>query len=169
MKTANRGTVEELFRLARAAETEVRVFYRGLRALFAHDPAAASFWNRMYEDETEHCRELLLIHRSLLPALRRSPADPEIIKKARRNLTLPIRDDYRAIRNLDDAYSVAHNLENSEVMTVFSFIREKYVPLVRRRAFTLSVLEDHLERIMDFPQRFGDASARRMIPARRKQ
>jgi len=168
MKETKRDTVEELFRLARAAETEVRIFYRGLRGLFAHDPAAADFWNRMYEDETAHCRELLLIHSALPSAVRRSPADPVIVEKARRNLKLPIRQDFRSIRNLDDAYTIAHDLENSEVMTVFTFIREKYIPLVRRRLFTLSVLEDHLGRIMDFSRRFGDATERRMIRARRR-
>jgi hypothetical protein len=169
MKTVDPGTVEELFRLARAAETELKVFYRGLRAIFARDPAAAAFWGRMYEDETEHCRELLLIHHALPPDVRRSPADPEIVAAARRNLRMPLREKFRAIRNLDDAYTVAHDMENSEVMTVFSFIREKFVPLVRRRAFSLSVLEEHLGRIMDFPRRFGDASARLRVFARRKQ
>lgn len=104
MQNSDPGSVEELFRLALAAETEVRVFYK----------------------------------------------------------------QFRTIRNLDDAYTIAHDLENSEVMTVFSFIRDKYVPLVHRHSFTLSVLEDHLGRIMDFPRRFGDESARRMVRVRRR-
>ena len=92
-----------------------------------------------------------------------------MLEKARRNALMPLRKDFRSIRTLDDAFEIAHRLETSEVMVVFAFIREKYVPLARRRSFTLSVLEDHLQRIMDFPQRFGDRAARRMIIARRKK
>ncbi|MCX6348321.1 MAG: hypothetical protein NTV79_02305 [Candidatus Aureabacteria bacterium] len=168
MRQENVDTVDDLFRLARAAEAEARLFYRGLRALFAPHPAVASFWDRMYEDETVHCRELLLIHAALPAAVRRLPADPQVLEKARRNALLPLRKDFRSISTLDDAFEIAHRLETSEVMVVFAFIREKYVPLTRRRSFTLSVLEDHLQRIMDFPQRFGDRAVRRMIIARRK-
>ena len=168
MRQKNVDTVDDLFRLALAAETEARLFYRGLRALFAPAPAAASFWDRMYEDETVHCRELLLIYAALPAAVRRSPADPEVLEKARRNARMPLRKDFRSIRTLDDAFEIAHRLETSEVMVVFAFIRGKYVPLARRRSFTLSVLEEHLQRIMDFPQRFGDPAARRMIIARRR-
>lgn len=150
-------------------EEEAYCFYRNLKKVFSHCPPVSEFWATMMGEERQHIRELNLIHKSLPPEVLRRPADPEIIKQARRAAKLSIFMKARSIKTLNDAYLLAHGLENSEVITVFKFIRKRYVPPAKREEFTLSQLEVHLERIMNFPASFGDFEEREKILSRKKQ
>lgn len=161
-------TAEMLFLLAITMEKEAYCFYQNLKKVFSHCPPASEFWAIMMGEEKQHIRELNLIHKSLPPEVLRRPADPEILKQARRVAKLSLFEKARSVETLNDAYLLAHDLENSEVITVFKFIRERYVPPVKREEFTLSQLDVHLERIMNFPASFGDFEERERVLSRKK-
>ncbi len=72
----------------------------------------------------------------------------------------------KGIENLEDAYQLVSEIENAEINTVFEFLIDSFSTSPESQSFLRAQLRDHIGHIMvEFPQRFGDASARRAIKA----
>jgi hypothetical protein len=70
------------------------------------------------------------------------------------------------IKNLDDAYEIAHQLEFNEINTIFKFLANEVVPNNDRRGLLLSTLQEHQDKLMNFNENFGDRAWRRGISSR---
>lgn len=142
-------TVETLFALAIQAEQSARDFYAGLLHLFSHAPRAAAVWQKMQKDEEEHIRFLEDVRACLTPDQLQAPADPDMMRKLRECLRFSPQDALQGIRDLEDAYQYAHDLEYSEVNTVLEFIINEYHldPTVRVRLVD-HYLQMHLKRLL---------------------
>jgi len=157
------GTNEQLFQFSLAAEREASDFYRFLEGVFPSHPEVAAFWARMRRDEEKHVEELSRIHAGIPANLLAAAADAGILAQASRIARFGLLERAAGLENLDQAYELAHRLENSEIATVFSFIREKFIPHCAQKNFTLSMLDEHLDWIMSLPRRLGDREVRRAI------
>ncbi len=158
-------TVSSLFELAIKGEQAAEGFYDGLAEKFAHEAAVSDFWKTMAADEREHRKILENIHNTLTHAQLASRADPDFVQTAMENSRVRITDVLGMVRNLNDAYILAHLWENSEVSRVFEFLVMKFIVFADDgRLIRLQVI-NHRNRLTMFSQAFGEAEARKNIAA----
>jgi rubrerythrin len=157
-------TNSELFDLAIAAEETAEELYRRLEAMFAHHEDAAAFWRLYAAEEAAHAHWLARIRDILRPEQLAAPADPQILKGARKALQVSVENALQEIENLEDAYQLVSEIENAETNAVFEFLIAGFSAIPEAQSFLRAQLRDHIGRIMvEFPERFGDAAMRRAI------
>lgn len=157
-------TVEAMFSLAIQAEKTAWEFYDGLVRLFGHVPRPTAVWQEMMEDEEEQIRFLEEVRARLTPEQLRDPANPDIMQKLRECLEFSPQDTLQGIRDLNDAYHYAHELEHSEINAILEFIINEYHldPAVRAHLVD-HYLQTHVKRLLAL----GGVAWRRGIPVRR--
>lgn len=156
-------TVKTLLELAITAEQKNQEFYQGLSKIFSHLSEVAYFWQGMVMEEVQHKQKLENIRNSLTLDQLSATADKIIIQKAKKVLTFSVSDTLNSIATLDDAYQTAHDLERSEVNTVFSFITNECIPDDKQKEFILWQLENHTQKMVKFPEIFGDSESRKKV------
>ena len=155
-----------LFELAIAAEEAAEELYRRLEAGFAHHEDAAAFWRLYAAEEAAHAHWLVRIRDILSPEQLAAPADPQILMSARKALDFSVDSALKGSENLEEAYQLVSEIENSETNAVFEFLIGGFSTIPEVQSFLRAQLRDHIGRIMvEFPERFGDIGARRAIRA----
>ncbi len=159
------STVEYLFELAIAAEYAAEKLYRELMVRFVAYPEVCEFWKRMALEEVGHARGLERIRKNLTPEQLESPADPEMLKCALKALSVPLDRLLAQVTDLEVAYQLVSNLENSETNAVFEFLINHFAFNPELVPFFNNQLRAHLGALMEFSEQFGDESLRRRIKA----
>jgi hypothetical protein len=164
--TTTQGTVEDLFERSIAAEQAAQTLYQGLAERFSHAPEAADYWTGLAEDEQTHIEGLRALFEVLSPAERQAEADPEAFWKADELASFSPQESLQSIETLEEAYQLAHDLEYSEVNTVFEFILMTYWDDAERRQFARSQLREHIGKLANPPGKMGNSFWRQSITAR---
>lgn len=162
----NEATVAELFDLAIAAEKAAEALYRGLEAKFAHHQEVADFWGKYAAEEAGHAKWLERLRDTSGPGQLSALADPHILKDARKVLQFSVENRLREIKNLEDAYQLAHELESSETNAIFEFLITNFASDEETQSFLRSQLKEHIAMLtVGFPTQFQSAVRRREIRA----
>jgi hypothetical protein len=163
---APEATMNDLFELAIGLEQAAEALYQGLSAKFAHVPEVAEFWKEYAVEEAGHARWLVHIQRDLGEDKLSLPADPSLIGRARRLLGVSVVKQLAEVRNLEDAYQLANELENSETSTVFEFFIDSFSERQDTQSFLRAQLQHHVEKLMrEFPQRYTGRASRLSVKA----
>jgi rubrerythrin len=163
---SNQATVAELFELAIAAEKAAEKLYRGLEAKFAHYQEVADFWAGYATEEAWHVKGLEHIRHTLNPEQLSAPADPSMLKGARRLLQFSTENALKEVRNLEDAYQLVHEFESSETNVIFEFLITNFYSDKKAQSFLRSQLKDHIAKLItEFPTQFKHTAKRRAIGA----
>jgi hypothetical protein len=162
---AHTETAATLFELAIAAEEQLESFYRELTEKFERVPAVSVVWNAVADDERKHAETLANIRDSLPPNVLSSEEDPAQVRKAREVLRAITDCASDSVKTLEDAYQLAHGLENSGVNMVFTILVEQYSPSDGRLDLILPAIEIHLERLRSFSRLPDSHIWRKGIPA----
>ena len=141
------NTTGHLFDLALAAEEEARDFYRELARKFQHLPEVASIWEDLQTDEEAHIQALLNVRSELTPEQLQAPVDVDVMWKAQAMQDFSVEKGLEVSETLTDAYQLAHDLEHSEVNTVFEFIMIEFIDQANQRTFVASQLREHLAKL----------------------
>ncbi len=156
-------TIDRLIEAAIDLECRAAGIYQTLSEKFAQVPGISAFWQGLNKDEIEHAAILKDTRSLLTPEQLSAKPDNKIwedIAGVRRMLE---QHPVEAIKTLDDAYELAHELESSETNAIFRFLADECVPSGIRKELAHSVLEKHLKKLADFTQNFGDREWRRKI------
>ena len=160
------ATVGELFELAIAAEKTAEKLYRGLGARFAHHEEVADFWRSYAAEEAGHAKWLKRLREGLDAGRLSAPADPVTLENARQVLQFSVENTLQEIENLEDAYQLANELENSETSAIFEFLITNFSSDEETQSFLRAQLRDHVARLMiDLPTQFKSVVVRRGIKA----
>lgn len=157
------GTIELLFEHAIEIEYKAAHIYERLSKLFEHVPGLSDFWSDLAQDEIRHAATLLDVQKLLTPEQLSARSNKKIWDNVTNTQHLLNRDLVGTINTLDDAYELAHNIENSEVNAIFQFFAAEYVPSDERKKFVVSEITQHLKKLMDFSSNFGDRNWRKGI------
>jgi len=68
---------------------------------------------------------------------------------------------------LDDAYELAHELEFSEINSIFELLAAEPVPSDNQEKLIHSIIVKHQQKILDFSHNFGDKEWRQGISRQR--
>jgi rubrerythrin len=161
-------TIEHLLNVAIRLEAAARQFYEGLAARFAHCPDVAEFWRVMAADEASHENRLAEWGASMSAERLSQPADARMLQMGRKLLGTSIEELLGEVRNLDDAYETAHDLESSEINAIFRFFIGEFSQDPRVIAVLMQDLDQHAERLMtEFPARYATRAKRADVQALR--
>lgn len=159
-------TVADLFDLAIAAERAAEALYRGLQAKFAHHPDVAEFWRAYAEEEVMHADWLGRVRDSLDEERLVATADAQMLQHAHRALERSVEETLAQIEDLEQAYQLAHELEDAETNAIFEFLITNFADEKKTAVFLRSQLKDHVGKLMiDFPIQFPHGEGRRVIKA----
>jgi hypothetical protein len=147
-------TVATLLELAITSEKVAEDLYLGLTQKFSHLPKVSDFWQEMGKDEVAHARGLEKVRASLTPEQLLTPADLVVLEQAKRSANFSVKDALNSITSLEEAYQLAHELEHSEINTVFEFIVAEFVAQDVQRELVMSQLREHVARLNQFPEAF---------------
>lgn len=156
-------TLSKLFECGIAAENAARDFYLELIRKFSSRPVVGAFWKLMVEDEEEHARILKKSRDCVPPDKLGDIVDAAMAEKAKAIYRLSVSEMLDSIHNLNDAYMLAHDLEYSEVNTLFNFLKLKLIPRDEKEKLSPDLIDRHLRRLVDFEKTFGDAEMRKGI------
>ncbi|HID63670.1 MAG TPA: hypothetical protein EYP49_13175 [Anaerolineae bacterium] len=162
---SNEATITELLELAIAAEKATEKLYRGLEAKFAHHQEVADFWGKYAAEEAGHVQWLERLRDTSNPKQLSAPADPIKLKDARKVLQFSVENTLKEVKNLEDAYQLVNDLENSETYAILEFLITNFSQ-EETRSFLRSQLNDHIAKLTTgFPTQFRSAIRRRAVEA----
>lgn len=159
-------TVGYVFQQAIKAEWQARCFYLKFSEMFSHISQVSSFWVEFAQDEEGHARALQKIQETLSDQQLAKAADFELLTNIKQAITSLRTISIDSINTLDDACELAHELEHSEVNSVFKVLTTEFVSQETRKKITFSQLGNHLKKLMKFTQNIGDKALRKSITAK---
>jgi rubrerythrin len=161
---SNPVTVDELFDMSIKAERTAEELYRRLQAKFGPQPDAARFWRDYAAAEAGHALRLEQIRNALSPEQLAAPADAETAAAAQRLLMFPVEKALQGIKDLEDAYQLANELESGETNVVFDFLISHFASDAQAQSLIRSQLRDHVAKISTgFPARFRSSASRMSV------
>lgn len=159
-------TIDELFTLAIAAERAAESLYWGLAQKFAPHADVVKFWQRYAAEEVAHALWLEQRRDMLPPEQRAAPADELIADQVRHVLKFSVPAALAEVTDLEDAYQLVNDLENSETNAVFEFLIEHFADDPATQTFLKSQLHAHIGNLrIGFPSQFRTTALRRGIKA----
>ena len=163
---SNAVTIDELFDMAIRAEKAAEEVYRRLQAKFAPHLDVVRFWRDYAAAEAGHALWLERIREALSPEQLAAPADAETAAAARRLLLFPVERALQEVKNLEDAYQLANEMESGETNVVFDFLIIYFASDAQAQSLMRSQLRDHVAKISTgFPARFKSSASRLSVKA----
>jgi rubrerythrin len=155
-------TIQALFELAINWETQARDLYANFANLFNHEPKVSAFWIQISKDEAEHIDVLKDILNKISTEKRLMEVGNEQWNSVTRVEGLIKEASTKKVLTLEDAYEVAHQLEMSEVNTLFKMLVNDYLPDEEGHKFILSDVKEHIDRLMQFGKEYTQSQKRRI-------
>ncbi len=164
---AKQDTIADLFEYAIAAEKAAESLYLELARRFALYREIADFWHQFATEEKMHARWLARFRDNLPQEKLGQPADIVMVQAIRTTLSHTVEEMLSEVEDLEDAYRLVCDLENSETNAVFEFLTENFHTDEKLVLFLRSQLADHTGRLMtEADAVLGTATDRRRIKAR---
>jgi rubrerythrin len=155
-------TIQLLLELAINWETQAQDLYANFAKLFSHEPKVSAFWKQLSKDESRH-------RKVLKDFLNEIPREKLLAEMGNEQRTSVIRVEVlikeatgSKIQTLDDAYELAHQLETSEINTLFKLLVNEYLPDEEGHKFILSDVNEHIEMLMKFGKEYTQSQRRRI-------
>ncbi len=156
-----------IFEIAIRAEREAQQLYLDIVAMFSAYQPAVDLWIALARDEHYHARALEHLLAEAPASALQAEISPLLWEQAQALLRLN-HDQLRAsIASLDDAYQLTHELEHSEVNSMFEFLVHAFLSDPKFEVVTLQNLREHLMRLVQAPDTLGPAEVRQRIMAQR--
>ena len=162
----NQVMLEEFLELAIEAEKTAEELYNRLAEKFSHHPKVADFWKRYASEEVGHAKWLVQLRGRLGAEELSVPVDPVKVREARTAVEFSVEDRLKEVGNLDEAFHLVNELENSETNVVFEFLIDNFSADEETRVFLRSHLREHVDKLMnEFPVMSGGKLGRQSIKA----
>lgn len=156
IESGSKDTIEAIFERAIGFEYKAADVFKEFSKLFSHIQEISSFWQELAKDEIQHADTLQNIRKSLTSEELLSPCDEEMSRKVDITQRMLNEVSIASIKNLDDAYELAHELEFSEVNAIFTLLATKFFPSEGGQEFIVSEITKHQQKLVDFTRNFGD-------------
>jgi rubrerythrin len=163
VESGSKDTIEEIFERAIQVECKAADIYEEFSQLFSHIPKISAFWRGLAEDEMQHANTLQDVRKSLTSEQLLSTCDKEMSEEVARIQRMLSDDITASIKNLDDAYELAHKLEFSEFNAIFKFLAIEFVRSEELEQFVVSGIMQHQQKLIDFNRNFGDTDWRKGV------
>jgi Rubrerythrin len=163
-------TTGDLFQCAIQLEKTAEFFYRRLGELFADYPDVVQFWNRFADEEHEHAVFLEEAREAVADDRLSLPVDESMLQRTKGHIDIRSRVNLESINDLEDAYQLALDLENSEINLIFEFMITNFSTraLKRSHKFLRKQLSEHIAELeQGFPIQYRSRVARQSVKVSR--
>jgi len=157
-------TFEWLLDKAISWETTAQGLYEALEVAFSAHAIVSTFWHMMSVDEAHHGDVLRTIRDAMPPERLAEPVGRSEVGFVRLVDELLADAGARRIATLDDAYELAHELESSEINTVFRLLVVGTMETTAKQRLLEVQFDEHAERLVNFSLAY-DPTARKKIRA----
>ncbi len=167
----NTETVSKLFDYAIELEKAAETLYRQMGKMFAHNHDVATFWEHYADEERGHAAYLERTKEGVDIERLSMPADGQMIKDVQKCLGAASQKRLDSVQNLEDAYQLATELENSETNAIFEFMITNFSTdeLVKSHKFLRTQLSSHIARLeTELPSQYGSSVARQKLTVLRQ-
>lgn len=158
-------TYAQVFEIAMDAERKAGELYRHFVTLFAAYPPAVELWTALARDEGYHLRVLEQIREDLPQETLNEEVDPLLWEQAEILRRLEKSTSTLTVENVDEAYQLTHELEHSEVNTMFEFLVHAFLSGTEMETIALQQLREHLRRLLRADELLGPAEVRQRVKA----
>jgi len=149
-------------------EAQTQHVYQEFANLFAHCPDVAAFWRALAAEEASHKNRLIQIRDGMSRERLARPGDVKMLQAAQRLLAVDLGERLAEVRDLDDAYELANDLESSETNTIFQFFLTELSQDMHVVSALMRDLDEHVERLMaEFPVAYATRTERLAVKALR--
>ena len=108
-------------------------------------------------EEAGHAKWLERLRDGLSSEELSAPANPLMLKEARKMLQTSVDNTLTGVKNLRDAYELTNELEHSETNAIFEFLIDNFAADKKTQDFLRSLLKDHIAKLMLwFPTQLND-------------
>ncbi|MCL4529164.1 MAG: hypothetical protein M1282_07100 [Chloroflexi bacterium] len=160
------STVADLIGLAIQIENTCQALYEGMERKFAHTPEVTSYWHHYALEEAGHARWLTDLRAKSTAEQLEQKADADILLHAQKMLKFAVDQAGKNIRNLEDAYQIASELENTETNAVMEFLITNYADNRGTANFLRSQLNVHMTNLQSkLPSVYQSKFARESLKA----
>jgi hypothetical protein len=101
----------------------------------------------MAEDEKLHTKTLQGIYNSLDQEQLNSPSEEHLFKSVITARDFLNKNLINSVKNLDDAYEIAHQIESSEVNAILKFLLNHFIPSEKQMKFTSTNITNHQKKM----------------------
>jgi hypothetical protein len=165
VKGPERTTTADLLEAIVAAEAAAKAFYHLMALAFAHHSGARRLWESMMEDEVQHVAAVSRVRETLTREQREQSVPASDLATVLQQQETLSESRIRAVRNLNEAYEIAHELENHEMDRLTPFL-SLFVPAGERGDVMRAVLA-HQAKLVEFRKASADRQWMRAVLARR--
>jgi hypothetical protein len=160
------STIADLLELAIQIEQASQQLYARLETKFPGQPEVAAFWRRYAAEELGHARWIENLRTKSAPELLTKKTDAEMLSTADRMLKFSAAHALKTVSNLEDAYQLATDLENSETNAIFEFLIANYGGDPNTITFLRTQLNLHINRLKnEMPAAYRSKSERQALAA----
>ena len=152
----SQDTMASLIERAIEFECRARDLYITFSDIFSHNDKVSTFWGQFSEDESRHMNLLEETRNTLSQEELSSPVGKKESASVRKVQHLLNTVTTVCIQNLNDAYELADEIENSEINAIFRFVLIKSVTAKERDMLIHAQIEEHLNRLITFGQEFPE-------------
>jgi rubrerythrin len=138
-------------------ERQAADYYSSLASAFSGEPGVSNFWLRMSADEDSHAESLEEIRAAVSAARLEESISRDERAMVGAGDALFVRMSSARVETLDDAYEMAHELEGSEINSVFRVITLGIADDPAVREALLRQADVHVERLTEFGRLFDRA------------
>lgn len=166
-QTQTTQSLSELFAIALQLERAAQILYTKWSEAFAEHPDVVAFWDAYAKEEAYHAKLLEERRAELTREQLMEPTNASAFE-AVFSLLNNLQRRESTIKNLEDAYSFARRIENSEMNSFFEFL----IGQSQLSADEMNALHDGLSRHIarlesEFPQTLQDPENRRAIKVKK--
>ncbi|HZU87272.1 MAG TPA: hypothetical protein VFF78_07300 [Anaerolineaceae bacterium] len=166
------ASLAELFDYAIQLEKASQALYLGLADLFAHQADVSHFWKQYANEERGHADYLARLRAGMDAARLAEPSYGHMLESARKCLSLAAQERLAGIHNLEDAYQLSSELENSETNSIFEFLIVNFstAELEKSHKFLRTQLTTHINRLKEeFPAAYRSRLTRENLLAQEQR
>jgi rubrerythrin len=153
-------TLQHLFELAINWETQARDLYAKFANLFNHEPKVSAFWIQLSKDESGHIDVL----KDMVKKISKEKLLMEVSNEQWNSVTrvegLIKEATTKEVNTLSDAYEMAHQLEMSELNTLFKIFVKDYLPDEEGHKFIMADVTEHIDKLMTFEKEYTQSQRR---------
>ncbi len=160
------STVADLIGLAIQIENTCQALYENMEKKFSHVPEVASYWHRYAREEVGHARWLDDLRAKSDVGQLEQKADADLLLHAQKMLKFSSDQAVKNVHDLEDAYQIANELENSETNAVFEFLITHYAEDQGTASFLRAQLNAHITNLQSkLPSAYQSKVARKSLKA----
>ena len=147
-------SIKGLFSLALKTEMKLEEIYSFFSDKFSFNLEISNFWKSMANDEKVHISKLESLYETLNREQIELAADDIIVLKAKNNIGNILAVNLNIPLTLNDAFMLTHELEHSEINTVFTYLLKEFEPSQKQLELNMKQLEMHLNGLKNWFHKF---------------